>query len=96
MIGRDRFLTEYVAHSRALESRALANRALDTVRRRVQHEQTGLLCEPGDWNSLASNVIRLLSEDGLALRLASNASEVSQNYRWPIVREQWLAIYSTM
>jgi L-malate glycosyltransferase len=74
----------------------VATTAPEGIRYLVQHEQTGLLCEPGDWNSLASNVIRLLSEEGLALRLASNANNMSQKYRWPIVREQWLEIYRTM
>jgi glycosyltransferase involved in cell wall biosynthesis len=70
--------------------------APESIRYLVEHEETGLLCEPADWQSLATNVIRLLSEPGLGLRLASNANKISQSYRWPIVREQWLGIYGSL
>jgi len=62
----------------------------------VDHERTGLVCEPGDWRSLASNVIRLFRERGLAARLAQNAYHESHNYRWENVRSQWIDIYGSM
>jgi L-malate glycosyltransferase len=70
--------------------------APESIRYLVEHDETGLLCEPGDWQSLAKSVIRLLSEPGLGLRLASNANKISQSYRWPIVREHWLRIYRSL
>jgi glycosyltransferase involved in cell wall biosynthesis len=66
------------------------------IRYLVEHERTGLLCEPGDWDTLAKNVVRLLREPELALRLARNAHEASQRCRWEAVREQWLEIYRSM
>jgi L-malate glycosyltransferase len=70
--------------------------APESIRYLVQHDETGLLCEPGNWNSLAGNVIRLLREPALARRLASNANTISKNYRWPIVRAQWLEVYRSL
>jgi glycosyltransferase involved in cell wall biosynthesis len=66
------------------------------IRYLVEHEHTGLLCEPGDWNTLANNVVRLLREPELALQLARNAHEASQRCRWEAIREQWLEIYRSM
>ncbi len=59
----------------------------------VKHEHTGLLSPVGDEKALAANVTRLLRDPALALRLAQNAHEESQNYTWEAVREQWLNIY---
>jgi L-malate glycosyltransferase len=60
----------------------------------VTHERTGLLSKPGDAAALAQNILRVLREPGLGARLARNAFEESSRYRWPAVREQWLAVYS--
>lgn len=70
--------------------------APEGIRYMVDDERTGLLCEPGDWNTLAKNVVRLLREPELALQLARNAHEASQRCRWEAVREQWLEIYRSM
>ncbi len=59
----------------------------------VEHERTGLLSEPGDWQSLAASVIRLLREPALALRLADEALRESRKYCWEAVRGQWLDLY---
>jgi L-malate glycosyltransferase len=59
----------------------------------VEHERTGLLSAPGDWKSLAQNALRLLREPELAQRIAANAHEELQRYRWENVRPQWLAVY---
>lgn len=67
--------------------------APEGIRYLVDDERTGLLCEPGDWNTLAKNVVRLLREPELAFRLARNAHETSQRCRWEAVRGQWLEIY---
>ena len=39
----------------------------------VEHEQNGLLVEPGDVNALADAITRVLADDELAARLARNA-----------------------
>jgi len=62
----------------------------------VEHERTGLLSEPGDAGALAANVMRLLKNPELALRLALNAREEVQRYSWDAVRKQWLEIYRSL
>lgn len=59
----------------------------------VDHGRTGLLSPVGDEKALASNVVRLLREPGLAATLANNAYEESKKYRWEAVREQWIETY---
>jgi glycosyltransferase involved in cell wall biosynthesis len=70
--------------------------APDGIRYLVEHERTGLLCEPGDWRALAGNVIRLLREPTLSRRLSENAYEEVQNYLWKRVRSRWLEVYRSM
>jgi glycosyltransferase involved in cell wall biosynthesis len=70
--------------------------APDGIRAIVDHEQTGLLSAPGDWQSLAANVIRLLREPDLALRLVENAHEQSREYSWEPVRAKWLETYRSL
>jgi glycosyltransferase involved in cell wall biosynthesis len=62
----------------------------------LKHEVTGLLCEVGDWESLANNVIRLLKDDKLASALAQNAYETVKQYTWATVRERWLEVYESL
>lgn len=67
--------------------------APDGIRYIVEHERTGLLCAPKDWQGLAENVLRLLRNPDFALGLARNAYEESRRYRWQTVRGQWLEVY---
>lgn len=62
----------------------------------VEHQRTGLLCEPGDWKSLAECVLRLLKEPELARRLAENAYHESKQYSWAAVRRHWLQLYRSL
>jgi len=62
----------------------------------VEHERTGLLSPVGDEKALAANVLRLLREPALAAKLATNAFQESQKYRWDVVRAQWLNIYRSL
>lgn len=62
----------------------------------IEHECTGLLSEPGDASALAQNVIRLLSDQELSCRLASNAYRETNRYCWTAVRGQWLDIYRSL
>jgi glycosyltransferase involved in cell wall biosynthesis len=70
--------------------------AAESIPYLVEHESTGLLSPVGDASALAGNVIRLLRDPQLAARLASDAYEKSQSYRWPVVREQWLGTYRSV
>jgi L-malate glycosyltransferase len=70
--------------------------APEGIRHLVEHERTGLLCEVGDWKALAENVFRLFREPDLALRIAQNASEECERFRWERVRSQWLEVYRSM
>ncbi len=67
--------------------------APEGIRYLVEHERTGLLCAPGDWQALAENVLRLTREPSLGLELTRNAYEEARRYRWEVVRGQWLAAY---
>lgn len=70
--------------------------APEGIRHIVRHEETGLLSEPGDWESLGRNVIRLLKDPELAARLSQNACQESKKYRWEAVRLQWLSVYRSL
>ena len=70
--------------------------APEGIRYLVGHEQTGLLCEVGNSAALAGNVIRLLRDPELAERLARNAHQQCEGYRWTAVREHWLETYQTL
>jgi glycosyltransferase involved in cell wall biosynthesis len=75
---------------------AVVSTAPEGVRHMVRHEQTGLLCEPGDWQALAENVVRLLRDPDLALRVAENAHQQVPLYLWENVRGLWLDIYRSL
>jgi len=62
----------------------------------VDDGRTGLLSEVGNPRALAANVLRLLSDGGLASNLASNALEKCKQYEWRLVRQQWLAVYESL
>ena len=70
--------------------------APEGIRYVVEHERTGLLSEPGDWQALAENALRLLRDPALAQHLAENGAEESKRYIWSAVRSQWLEIYRSM
>jgi len=65
------------------------------IRYMVEHERTGLLCEPGDWKALGKHVLRLLKEQEFALFLAQNAYENLTRYTWSAVRKRWLDEYAS-
>ncbi len=62
----------------------------------VEHERTGLLCEIGDWQGLARNIVRLRRDEALALNLTRNGYEQSLGYRWERVRTVWLNAYQSL
>jgi glycosyltransferase involved in cell wall biosynthesis len=60
----------------------------------VTHEETGLMSASNDHEALAANALRLLTEPGLAHRLASRArQELLARYTWPAVHAEWRDAY---
>jgi len=55
----------------------------------LEHERTALLVPPNDADAMATAVIRILTEDGLAERLSTNARREAEKYAWDIVIPQW-------
>ena len=74
----------------------VATTAAGGIPHMLDHEVTGLLCEVGDWESLANNVVRLLQNQTLAQRMAHNAHEAVQQCSWTQVRKRWLAVYESL
>jgi glycosyltransferase involved in cell wall biosynthesis len=56
----------------------------------------GLLAPPDDHEAIARHVVRLLEDQRLAEALAGAARASCEQYRWPVVRAQWLALYREM
>jgi glycosyltransferase involved in cell wall biosynthesis len=59
-------------------------------------EVHGLLAPCGDHGMLATHVCRLLADPGLAERLTTRARESCEQYRWSVVRNEWLSLYRSL
>ena len=59
----------------------------------VTHGKNGLLVPKNDHDAIASWAIKLLESPELAETIARNAYEDCSSYKWPAVRETWLAAY---
>lgn len=55
--------------------------------------ETGLLVPRGDYRALAGSILRLLSEDALASKLAIQAHEECRKYEWSAVSAEWHKLY---
>lgn len=62
----------------------------------VTHEETALIVPRGDHQALAASAIRLLEDNGLALRLSRNGRESCRRFTWPAVRNEWLQVYTEL
>ena len=62
----------------------------------VTHEETALMVERDDAERLAACAIRLLEDENLAHRLASNARAECRKYAWDSVRAEWLELYTSV
>lgn len=60
----------------------------------VDNGKTGLLVKRGDVTGLAAGAIRLLADPQLANSIICNAREECRKYRWSVVCEDWLRLYS--
>lgn len=60
----------------------------------VKDGETGLLVPPGDAEGMARASLRLLSEEGLAARLARAArASCIEQFTWPAVQDAWVRVY---
>jgi glycosyltransferase involved in cell wall biosynthesis len=59
----------------------------------VQHDRTGVLVPPGDFQAMASATLSLLTDPQRATRLADAAVAEANRYAWSQVRSRWLDAY---
>jgi glycosyltransferase involved in cell wall biosynthesis len=59
----------------------------------LTHEREGLLAPVGDYEALASHVVRLLTDPADARRFARAAYDTCQACTWQAVRAEWLGVY---
>ena len=62
----------------------------------MTNEVTGLIVNRDDHEALAAGAIRLLNDNGFALKLVRNAHEASRKFTWPHIRNEWLKLYSEL
>jgi glycosyltransferase involved in cell wall biosynthesis len=63
----------------------------------VAHNKTGLLVQVGDYKALASQALRLITEDGLSLRLTDAArAGFERSYTWDVVQAMWSRVYADL
>jgi glycosyltransferase involved in cell wall biosynthesis len=55
--------------------------------------EAGLLVDPEDPCAMAGAILRLLEEPNLGSRIASRARQEVEKYTWPVVGDQWSALY---
>lgn len=65
------------------------------IKRILDDEETGLLVPPSDPQVMAAAVLRLLSDEALALRIGENARRAAQKYAWSAISREWLRLYRT-
>lgn len=59
----------------------------------VTHDQTGLLIDLNDHQTLAKHAIRLLEDPDLVSRLTDQAYAELERYRWSVIRQEWVGLY---
>jgi glycosyltransferase involved in cell wall biosynthesis len=59
----------------------------------LTHEKTGLMVPRDDHAAMAVQAIRILEDQVLADRLATQAREACRSFRWEAVRDEWLTAY---
>ena len=60
----------------------------------VVHEETGLKFEPGDADSLADAMLRILSDDNLSRRLTSDAmAYMGEQFNWDRIARRTIEVY---
>ncbi|MEO8620409.1 MAG: glycosyltransferase family 4 protein [bacterium] len=62
----------------------------------VRNSENGFLVSRGDHTAMAQACLNLLRDDALAVRIADSArQECLDRYAWPVVAEQWEALYGS-
>jgi glycosyltransferase involved in cell wall biosynthesis len=61
---------------------AVACTNIDGYNIMAKDEDTALLNEPGDFQSMAENIIRLIDNDKMRYQIAKKGSNTIQNYKW--------------
>jgi glycosyltransferase involved in cell wall biosynthesis len=59
----------------------------------VSDGETGFVVDQGDYEAMAEQAVRLLTEPGLAGPLVQNALDECRKYTWETVGELWLQVY---
>lgn len=60
----------------------------------VEHERTGLLCNPNDPDDIARQIVRAMTDAHLRERVISRASAlVVQEYDWSVIAQRMYAVY---
>jgi glycosyltransferase involved in cell wall biosynthesis len=59
----------------------------------LKHEESALYVPPGDPQSLAEAVRRVLQDDALRARLQSNVSEAAKLYTWDRIATQTIGVF---
>lgn len=68
--------------------------SVDGLREVVEHEVTGIHVYPGDPNSIAWGVLKVLKDEQLAKRIVDEARRrVEQRYSWDMVAEETRKVY---
>jgi glycosyltransferase involved in cell wall biosynthesis len=62
----------------------------------LTHDETGLLVPDDDEHAMASAVVRLLRDPGLAGRLSASGRSLAESFSWEQVRPQWEALFATV
>ena len=62
----------------------------------VTDNETGMLVDVNDHEAMAAAAIRLLEDPDLVERITRLAKEQLEQYHWPAVRGQWLAVYQEL
>ena len=56
----------------------------------------GYLVPRGDYRAVAERAIRVIEDPERARRMAAEARESCERYRWAVVRSQWLSLYQSV
>jgi len=59
----------------------------------VTHEETCLMVARNDHQAMAREAIRLLEDNDLARKIATQAHVASRKFTWPVVRDEWVKLY---
>ena len=62
----------------------------------LEDEQTGLIVPDEDAAEMANAIQRLVSAPALAARISQNGRQLAESCTWPIVKQQWQALFTQL